>query len=82
MGLKDANYPKDYWDVEEGVTYIPYAQLPPDFSALLEGGMADEETLPNKGQFHTILRIENVCLFPSLWSGAGLIVMNVQHALI
>lgn len=44
--MKDAEY-KDLWDVELGVTYIPWEKLPQDLTHLMEGGMIDEETVPD-----------------------------------
>lgn len=46
IGVKDAEY-KDLWDVELGVTYIPWEKLPQDLTHLMEGGMIDEETVPD-----------------------------------
>ena len=39
---------KDYWDVELGVSYIPFDKLDPqiDMTVLEDGGMFDEETMP------------------------------------
>ena len=39
---------KDYWEVEHGVSYIPWSKLSRDcdLDALEEGGMVDEETVP------------------------------------
>ena len=39
---------KDYWDVELGVSYIPIDKLDPqiDLTVLEDGGMFDEETMP------------------------------------
>ncbi|GAB1599500.1 splicing factor, arginine/serine-rich 15-like isoform X2 [Argonauta hians] len=45
MGVKDAEY-KDMWDSELGVTYIPWDKLPQDLTHLMEGGMIDEDTIP------------------------------------
>ncbi|KAM4047470.1 SR-related and CTD-associated factor 4 [Anomaloglossus baeobatrachus] len=43
-GIK-AEY-KQYWDVEIGVTYIPWSKVKPDdLEALCEGGMLDNDTL-------------------------------------
>ncbi|XP_078001530.1 uncharacterized protein LOC144454008 [Glandiceps talaboti] len=46
-GTKGHTY-KNYWDVDLGVTYIPWEKLPKgvDLEALAEGGMIDSETLP------------------------------------
>lgn len=47
-GMKDKQW-KDYWDVELGVSYIPIDRLDPqvDMAALEEGGMFDDETMPD-----------------------------------
>ncbi|CAI9736005.1 SR-related and CTD-associated factor 4-like isoform X1 [Octopus vulgaris] len=45
IGVKDAEY-KDMWDAELGVTYIPWEKLPQDLTHLMEGGMIDEDTIP------------------------------------
>jgi hypothetical protein len=39
---------KDYWEVEQGVSYIPWSKLSNliDFDSLEEGGSFDEESLP------------------------------------
>lgn len=39
---------KDFWEVELGVSYIPWNKLSADtdFELLEEGGMFDEETMP------------------------------------
>lgn len=46
-GVKSKEW-KDYWDLELGVTYIPWSKLSSDtdFDALEEGGMFDEDTMP------------------------------------
>uniref|UniRef100_A0A0K8SSQ2 Protein SCAF8 n=4 Tax=Lygus hesperus TaxID=30085 RepID=A0A0K8SSQ2_LYGHE len=46
-GLKDKEW-KEYWQVENGVSYIPWDKLSEntDFARLEEGGVIDEETLP------------------------------------
>lgn len=37
---------KKYWDVERGVTYVPWEKVKPDgILNLQEGGMLDSETL-------------------------------------
>lgn len=40
---------KDYWELEEGVSYIPWPKIPKnvDIELLEDGGMIDEETLPD-----------------------------------
>lgn len=45
IGVKESSF-RDMWDVELGVTYIPWNKLPADMSQLLEGGVIDEESLP------------------------------------
>lgn len=39
---------KDYWEVDYGVSYIPWNKLTPDtdYDLLEEGGMLDQETMP------------------------------------
>ena len=46
-GVKGKEW-KDYWEVEHGVSYIPWSKLSRDcdLDALEEGGMVDEETVP------------------------------------
>ncbi|KAG8318093.1 RNA binding [Homalodisca vitripennis] len=46
-GMKGKEY-KDYWEVEQGVSYIPWTKLSPDIDLELleEGGMIDEESFP------------------------------------
>lgn len=36
----------DEWDVDSGVTYIPYDKLPDDLTQFVDGGMLDVESLP------------------------------------
>lgn len=45
---------KQYWDVELGVTYIPWDKVKPeDLESFCEGGMLDNETLsPGKVLLH------------------------------
>ncbi|KAH9380922.1 hypothetical protein HPB48_008417 [Haemaphysalis longicornis] len=40
---------KDYWEVDLGVSYIPLDKLPAnvDLSALEEGGVLDQDSLPD-----------------------------------
>jgi RNA-binding protein 16 len=47
-GVKSKEW-KEYWDLETGVSYIPWSKLDDstDFEALEEGGMIDEESAPN-----------------------------------
>ena len=47
IGIKESPF-KSYWEVEDGVTYIPWDKLPADVSPLLGGGMVDEESLPDR----------------------------------
>lgn len=44
---------KQYWDVEIGVTYIPWSKVKPEeLEALCEGGMLDNDTMcSGKHQF-------------------------------
>lgn len=46
-GAKEKEW-KDYWDVDLGVSYVPWAKLTPavDYEALEEGGMFDEDSMP------------------------------------
>lgn len=48
-GVKGKEW-KDYWEVELGVSYIPWNKLvnvtDQDLELLEEGGMIDEDTLP------------------------------------
>ncbi|KAH8372861.1 hypothetical protein KR009_006589, partial [Drosophila setifemur] len=46
-GVKSKEW-KDFWDLDLGVTYIPWAKLSTqtDFDSLEEGGMFDEDTMP------------------------------------
>lgn len=39
---------KDYWEVDYGVSYIPWSKLTKDtdYDLLEEGGMLDQETMP------------------------------------
>lgn len=47
-GVKSKEW-KDFWDLELGVTYIPWKNLDEstDFDTLEEGGMFDEDSMPN-----------------------------------
>lgn len=47
-GVKSKEW-KDYWDLDLGVSYIPWNKLEPttDFEALEEGGMFDEDSMPD-----------------------------------
>lgn len=46
-GVKESSF-KDGWDVDHGVTYIPYGRLPDShiLEQLYDGGMVDEDTVP------------------------------------
>lgn len=46
-GVKSKEW-KDFWDLDLGVTYVPWNKLSPDtdFDSLEEGGMFDEDTMP------------------------------------
>lgn len=48
-GMKGKDY-KDYWDVDLGASFIPYDRLDEsvDLDLLEDGGMIDEDTLPEK----------------------------------
>lgn len=56
---------KDYWEVELGVSYIPWNKLTnitdQELELLEEGGMIDEDTLPAhlKGMFFFFLLTQN-----------------------
>ena len=61
--MKESSF-KDGWDVDHGVTYIPYGRLPDShvLEQLYDGGMVDEDTVPEflKGEMKsgcTCLRI-------------------------
>ena len=44
--MKGATY-KDCWDVDLGVTYIPWESIPSDLSSLTDGGILDEDSVPD-----------------------------------
>lgn len=46
-GVKSKEW-KDYWDIDLGVSYIPWNKINnlTDFEALEEGGMFDEDSMP------------------------------------
>ncbi|CAG2101279.1 unnamed protein product [Medioppia subpectinata] len=50
-GMKGKEY-KDYWEADEGASYIPYTKLSDDvdLDLLEEGGTVDEDTVPEKLQ--------------------------------
>jgi len=45
--MKDKEW-KDYWEIEDGVSYIPWEKLNKeiDYDELEVGGMLDEDTMP------------------------------------
>jgi len=45
--MKDKEW-KDYWEIDEGVSYIPWEKLNKDidYDELEVGGMLDEDTMP------------------------------------
>ena len=47
IGVKESMF-KEFWDVEQGATYIPYDRLPMDITPYVNGGMLDEDTLPDR----------------------------------
>ncbi|GLH05488.1 Putative RNA-binding protein 16 [Gryllus bimaculatus] len=53
-GVKGKEW-KDYWEVDLGVSYIPWDKLSrdSDLDAVEEGGMIDEETLPDWLKVHS-----------------------------
>ena len=62
IGVKESEF-KDRWDVEQGVTYVPWPQMPEDLTRLKDGGIIDEESLPenlkgDKCHNYTIVKIE------------------------
>lgn len=63
-GVKGKEY-KDYWEVDLGVSYIPYKKIPESAEVLdnlEEGGWIDEESLSeklkSKFQFESIIIIK------------------------
>jgi hypothetical protein len=46
-GMKDKDW-KDFWEVQDGVSYIPYDRLSKeiDYDYLEDGGVFDEDTVP------------------------------------
>ena len=44
-GITESKH-KDKWEVDVGVTYLPWDKIPADYEDLAEGGLIDEETLP------------------------------------
>jgi hypothetical protein len=56
-GMKGKEF-KDYWEADQGASYIPYNKLPEevDLDLLEEGGTIDDDTVPEKLQgFHHLL---------------------------
>ena len=45
VGMKESDL-KDCWDVDLGASYIPWDKIPESLDSLAEGGMIDEESLP------------------------------------
>lgn len=45
--MKDKEW-KDYWEIDDGVSYIPWEKLNKDidYDELEVGGMLDEDTMP------------------------------------
>ena len=48
-GVKNSQF-SDYFDVESGVTYIPWNKLSNNLATLSDGGSVDETTLPTSNQ--------------------------------
>lgn len=46
-GMKESEL-KEFWDLEQGLSFIPWSRLDADtdLDALAEGGILDEESLP------------------------------------
>ena len=61
IGVKESQF-KEFWDVELGVTYIPWSSMPANLMPLLEGAIIDEETLPDhlKGEY-PVTEVINFC---------------------
>ncbi|XP_050534314.1 SR-related and CTD-associated factor 4-like isoform X2 [Daktulosphaira vitifoliae] len=53
QAMKDKEW-KDYWEIEDGVSYIPWEKLNKDidYDELEVGGMLDEETMPDWLKIH------------------------------
>lgn len=62
-GMKDKEW-KDYWEVEHGVSYIPWNKisLDTDLDLLEDGGVIDEDSLPEylKGFFFPSLFVLHI----------------------
>lgn len=63
-GMKGKEF-KDYWEVELGSSYIPHSKLADDvdLDLLEEGGMIDDDTVPEKLQGMGWEYCIIVCLF-------------------
>lgn len=85
--MKDKEW-KDYWEIEDGVSYIPWEKLNKeiDYDELEVGGMLDEDTMPEwlksklfyeylKTSFGAFLRT----LIFYLIARAVVVVMHVQN---
>lgn len=59
-GMKGKEY-KDYWEVDLGASYIPYEKLNEntDLDLLEEGGMIDEDTVPDNLLGNLVIRNKN-----------------------
>lgn len=81
IGVKESQF-KDFWDLELGVTYIPWSSMPANLAPLLVGAIIDEETLPDhlKGGCPTAVSF----LLSTLWSrvidGEGMAGSSVERA--
>jgi len=81
---------KDYWEIDDGVSYIPWEKLNKDidYDELEVGGMLDEDTMPEwlKSKLYyqylkTSLRIILTTLtFNYFTACALLVVMHVQNS--
>ena len=49
IGIKNSEF-KNRWDVDFGITYIPWDKLPHNIDAIAEGGVVDEGSLPEHFQ--------------------------------
>lgn len=52
--MKESEH-RDKWDVDAGATYIPWNNLPNNFTPFFQGGIIDEDTVPEhlKGKIFT-----------------------------
>lgn len=81
-GVKSKEW-KDYWEVDLGVSYIPWAKIShgTDFEALEEGGMFDEDSMPEWLKAHVkqpkkdlaATHMFDASLPPPLGAAAGLL---------